>query len=637
MVATFVAYWPAMRNSFVWDDTALILRDPLVRHWKQAPQAFKEYLFLDATASNFYRPIQRLTFTADYALWGIAREGARADRTGAPRTGDGADIAAIQRAPQPGWHFTSILIHALAAVALWRLLRIWLGDHWWSLLAALAWAVHPLHTSAVTYVSGRADPLAALFAFTALGLVAAAHRTGFLPRGDRPASWRVMGAAALALLALLSKESGVAALTLWLVWLAFKARQSGRAWVIYGAAVVMVMAVYLSLRISANSTPVPPSARVTAIAERPVLATTALGEYARLFAAPHSLHMERDISAKPGEDSAAATRRHVQLGVGVLVILGLAAWARWAWRKAPDAALALACFTVTWLPISNLFKLNATIAEHWLYVPSAFLLAAIAATFARRSENAVEPSRPGWPAIVAACWILFLSVQTFLQQGYWKDQRTFVEQTAQRAGSGPRMLVNLGQLAAAEGDNARAMECYRQALAKDPELPVAHFNIATIAFRQKDYEGALAALPQAEKSPLFEAPAMVLRASIIRAQTGVPQFAILAEAAGKSQRNWDILRRYPELLMEIGKHARAYDVLNRDMPLGGYRAELWQMKAFILDYLGQEAGKAGNPKLMIDYFRTGIRAYEEVLERDLRDEASRQRLEELRPLLRPTL
>jgi len=102
MLGTFVAYWPAMRNSFVWDDTALVLRDPLIRSWRLTPDAFREFLFLDATASAFYRPLQRLTFTADYALWGIARpaDAPTFAKTGAPDTGDAADLGAIQRAPQ---------------------------------------------------------------------------------------------------------------------------------------------------------------------------------------------------------------------------------------------------------------------------------------------------------------------------------------------------------------------------------------------------------------------------------------------------------------------------------------------------------------------------------------------------------
>src|SRR3954466_5827015 len=97
IVAAFAVYAPSMGNGFVWDDTALVLRDPLIRSWRLIPEGFRHFLFLDATASDFYRPLQRLTFTADYALFGFA-------------------------APW-GWHLTSIVIHALAAVALFFLGR----------------------------------------------------------------------------------------------------------------------------------------------------------------------------------------------------------------------------------------------------------------------------------------------------------------------------------------------------------------------------------------------------------------------------------------------------------------------------------------------------------------------------------
>src|SRR5262245_54314617 len=145
IAATFLVYWPALRNGFVWDDTALVLRDPLIRSWRLIPEGFRHFLFLDATASDFYRPLQRLTFTADYALFGF----------GAPW----------------GWHLTSVCIHAAAAVALFFLGRKLSGENaWLALAAALVWVVHPLQTSAVTYIAGRADPLAALFGFSALAL-----------------------------------------------------------------------------------------------------------------------------------------------------------------------------------------------------------------------------------------------------------------------------------------------------------------------------------------------------------------------------------------------------------------------------------------------------------------------------------
>src|SRR5690349_17490697 len=91
ILVTAISYAPAVRDGFVWDDTALVLRDPLIRSWRLIPEAFNHYLFLDATPSDFYRPLQRLTYTIEYALF------------------------ATHPAP---YHLTNIALHAAAAIAL---------------------------------------------------------------------------------------------------------------------------------------------------------------------------------------------------------------------------------------------------------------------------------------------------------------------------------------------------------------------------------------------------------------------------------------------------------------------------------------------------------------------------------------
>ena len=91
LVAVAAAYAPALWNGFVWDDTALVLRDPLIRSWRLIPEGFNHFLFVDATASDFYRPVQRMIYTLDYAAFSFA---------------------------PAGYHFTNIAIHAGAAIAL---------------------------------------------------------------------------------------------------------------------------------------------------------------------------------------------------------------------------------------------------------------------------------------------------------------------------------------------------------------------------------------------------------------------------------------------------------------------------------------------------------------------------------------
>src|SRR5437016_9540932 len=129
----FISYAPAMRNGFVWDDTALILRDPLIRSWRLIPEGFNHFLFVDATASDFYRPIQRLSYTIDYAAF----------------------------ASRPGpYHLTSVVWHSLAAVALLFFAEEFLlsfgierrRSGFIALWATLVWAIHPVQSAAVVYV-----------------------------------------------------------------------------------------------------------------------------------------------------------------------------------------------------------------------------------------------------------------------------------------------------------------------------------------------------------------------------------------------------------------------------------------------------------------------------------------------------
>ena len=92
LVAVALAvYAPALRAGFVWDDRALILSDPLIRSWRLTWEGFQHFLFTDAAASDFYRPLQRLSYLLDYAAFVFA---------------------------PAGYHLVSILWHGAAAVAL---------------------------------------------------------------------------------------------------------------------------------------------------------------------------------------------------------------------------------------------------------------------------------------------------------------------------------------------------------------------------------------------------------------------------------------------------------------------------------------------------------------------------------------
>ena len=581
MAATFLVYWPALRNGFVWDDTALVLRDPLIRSWRLIPESFGYFLFLDATASDFYRPLQRLTFTADYAVFGLD-------------------------APW-GWHLTSIAIHALAAVALFALARRLIGGESaarWALGIAVVWAIHPLHTSAITYIAGRADPLAAMFGFTALALGLAALD------GRRLAT---LGAAVCFLGALLSKESGIGALLVWFLILAWR-RVGWRVFGKWAALSALVLGGYLALRFTAARTPPPPSPPTSA-AIRPILAARAVAEYAGLLVLPRTLRMERDISTVPQATPEATLRnarlREYQTLLGVLLVFGLAAWWRWAHRRAPDAALALTAAALAYVPISNLFSLNATVAEHWLYVPSAFLFLASAISLrAAQGNSKFKIQNLAFPILLL--WVVFLAVRTFLRQADWKDQRTFLERTVADGGDTPRMHINLGNLEFQSGHADLAVAHYREALRRAPGQSMAWFALANVAVRTRDFATAHEALAHAEKSPLLAADILQTRAALEHLETGRDTGDLLRQAVGLAPRNWPLRKRHLEHLDEAGRTSEAARELGEFLQAQPFRADSWRLLGALLEKLRQPEAAA--------------QAYAEAAARDVRDRTSRAKL-----------
>ena len=107
---------------------------------------------------------------------------------------------------------------------------------------------------------------------------------------------------------------------------------------------------------------------------RAVLMLRSLGDYTRLMIFPGNLHMERSVVA-PENYLSHDQWRH-SAGIEYLSVLGLmclGALLYGAFRAGPGRGLRFfgaSWFLLGYLPISNLVDLNATVAEHWLYLPS---------------------------------------------------------------------------------------------------------------------------------------------------------------------------------------------------------------------------------------------------------------------------
>jgi len=104
-------------------------------HFKNILNAFKCDAFINQHG-DFYRPLQTVSFMVDAFI--------------------GGDNPWI-------YHFTNLIYHIITVIAFYYLLRLFRFTHITSFLAALLFSVHPLLSSAVSWIPARGDLLVGLF------------------------------------------------------------------------------------------------------------------------------------------------------------------------------------------------------------------------------------------------------------------------------------------------------------------------------------------------------------------------------------------------------------------------------------------------------------------------------------------
>lgn len=173
-----LSFGVGLLGDFALDDHYAILKNPVVTGELPALSAFTHTFWgapLD-TPPTSYRPVAVLLFRLDHAVFGLR--------------------------PLP-FHLTAFLTYALTVALGLRLSRLWLGPRP-AVLAACLFAVLPVHAENVASLVGRADTLGLLFSLGALFCLRPALAGGVAG----PA--RLLAAAALQILAVLSKESAAA-------------------------------------------------------------------------------------------------------------------------------------------------------------------------------------------------------------------------------------------------------------------------------------------------------------------------------------------------------------------------------------------------------------------------------------------
>ncbi len=351
-LAGTIAYVNTFDGGWVWDDASSVLLHQHVQDPSKFFQLFKEdqHAF-GRGAGNFYRPLVSVSFMADYLLSGGV----------SPKSSQSVYPADIPPLP---FHISNLLWHLAAAMLLFALLTRFGAPQGVRAAVPLLYVVHPLHTEAVAYISGRADMMSAAFMFAGLCLV--------LHESTPKWRWMMLALGMLCFCGgLVSKESSTIFPVLLAILVLFPVlyetdssarrallRQRG----VPLAVAVFILGVYALLRMTVLKFADAGVSQTSTFGNRLLETGQAFFFYLIKLFVPTHLHMEQTLEGVPVWHAAAGW-----LGLAALFALLLMAMK----HRHLRIALGLAWFLVSWLPISGLFPLNAPMAEHWMYVPMA--------------------------------------------------------------------------------------------------------------------------------------------------------------------------------------------------------------------------------------------------------------------------
>jgi protein O-mannosyl-transferase len=533
---------PALSGELIWDDASLVRDNPFIKSPLLLPETFRHYLALDGSSTH-YRPIQNISYFFDYFVW---------------------------NADPFGYHLSNLIWHVSGGLLLYFLLtrlfepfRSRFADrpHLFADTAffiALVWIVHPVHSAAVDYISGRADSLAFFFGCAAWLVCLKAAAVG------RPIGRCVLYlfAAGLALLCLCSRESGCIWLALFLFYVFVADRQSSPRFKAFAvASCVGLLAVYACLR-QLPSSSVLSAGTASPLAERLFLMLRALGDYGQLMIFPWNLHVERTVRFT----GATAINWQAALAAHYLSILGLvtaAALFYGAFRKGkaqPIRILGAVWFILAYLPISNLFALNATVAEHWLYLPSVGFLIFIAGCWLE------SPVRWQKVFLSAGC-IAFLgfSARSFVRSGDWLNPETFYRHSLAAGSVKNRVSLNLAQTYAAQGDFPKAESLLRQLVASNPNQVMVQNALGHLLLRQGKTAEAEAifakiagpATPAVSEQPRGWIAALNLAYLKYSEHDSNAALAVLEKARGEYPGTWRLITLESEILRAAGEREKA--------------------------------------------------------------------------------
>jgi protein O-mannosyl-transferase len=468
-----VAYLNALDNPFVYDDHDTVLNN------RSLADLSNLHFILVYTP---FRPLVNASYAMDRWMW---------------------DFRPF------GYHLTNVVLHALAVVLLYTWIRRILADvrpeadsRLPAFAGAAVFAVHPIQTEAVAYVSGRSEVMSAVWFIAALLLARGAITSGSAARAAL--------SFACGILALASKETALALPVVLLAydWLLRPGTDEGRrrrlwAFLIPLLTLFAIAGAYRFLAIKGDTN------GFTVPALNALTQAIVLWRYVGLLVWPFGQSIMHSVYRVTSPVDPLAW-----IAVAALVavcVLGFRLR-----RSDPVMALGVIWFLAVLAPSSSVLPLREGMAEHRVYLASAGLFMT-AASILQRWMVQIR-ARSYYPRLAITAVLAVLCVLTVMRNRVWADTITLWSEATLRADSMWEPHYALADSLREAGQCAAAVPEYQKVVALRPAHRDAHTNLGI----------CLAQTGQLEEAEREFRAALTIDPSFARGYTNLGALALLA-------------------------------------------------------------------------------------------------------------
>jgi protein O-mannosyl-transferase len=453
LVLVVVAYVPAMRADYVWDD------DQYVQDQDVSAPGGLWRIWFDLKSSPQYYPLVYSSYWLEYRIWG--------------------DNPA-------GYHVVNILLHGVVVILLWRFLRrLELPAAW---AAAAIFALHPVHAESVAWITERKNVLSGIFYFAAALAYLRFEGLSPQPATDRRWAW---WAAALALFAasLLSKTvtCTLPAVLLLILWwkhgrIALKDALPLAPFFVLGVTVGLFTSWFEKHYTGALG-----EQWSMTLLERCLVAGRVPWFYIGKLLWPANLTF---IYPRWRIDAHAWSQYAYPLAAIAALLTLLLLRRRIGWGP----LVAALCFVGTLFPVLGFFNVYymqySFVADHWVYLASIAIIVLVCVGAQRLASRGPASLKRAMP-MVAAVVIAALGVLTWQQCRIYSDLEGLWRDVLRKNPGAVMAYINLGYLLQNQGRLDEAFDAYQRAIELQPDYAKAHGNLGIVYRKQGRLDDAI--------------------------------------------------------------------------------------------------------------------------------------------------